>query len=185
MIRTANTFYQCDPYTPGIYPKLQPSTDFFPNPFNIFGAELRSDLVGDDGQVVAAAGTKVIELGVTAPSPDYVKNRQAVGGALTLLGLSLSVMHDILADPHDTIVSAQERANIIQCMGDTLPNIVVGHTRQSVGAVAVRDFGFAAAGSTDSIPTAHLEAITATGEAPMTVYMATEQFRAMTTPDEL
>jgi hypothetical protein len=185
MAKSKNTFYDCDPYIPGIYPERDPRTDFFANPLNFFGAELTADFVGNDGQVIAAAGTKVVEIGAVTPFHNFSKSKFAVEGGLSALGLGLSVIGDILADPTDTFATPEERANLIQCMGETLPELVVGHTKESVGAVAVKDFGFALANNTDSIPPTHLEAIAATGEAPVTVYMPMAQFCEMAGPTEL
>ncbi|HYH75764.1 MAG TPA: hypothetical protein VD735_07455 [Candidatus Saccharimonadales bacterium] len=182
MAESANTFYHCDPFTPGIYLQPKRISDFFANPLAFFGTELPADLVGDNGEVLAAAGTKVIEIGAVASFHQFDRSKWGVHGRLYELSTEVDALGDILQDPATTGVHAEDYAVVAEHLGHTLPATVVAHTRRSVGDVAVRDFGFKIAGTIDSMPPGHQEAIAATGESPVTLYMPSQQFRAMEPP---
>jgi hypothetical protein len=181
---TEQQHYECDPYTPGIYAERDPQTDFFANPLRVAGAILQADLLSAEGELVVASGERVVELGAAAPFHHFDRSLWSVQARIAELATGLETADEVLKGTFEGVVSDQDREALAQAFGTEVPAFILGHTRRSVGSIAVRDFGFLEAANHDTMPVRHLDAILAAGEPPMTIYMPMAAFHAIRPPEQ-
>lgn len=176
----ANKYYGCDPFIPGAFAENTPQIGSR-RPLRHFVTTLGGHLRGSDGALIASKGAVIVELGFVASlhpiDRDQLHIRSMLGriaGPLRLARMALEG-HSVerMGDNNLAFLRApfQEQGR--------LPTTVIAHTRPDVAEVAVRDFGFAYAGTPACVPKPRAEAIQALGHEPVTIYMPIEQFLAI------
>lgn len=173
----AAKYYDCDPFIPGAFTDDLPQTD--PRrPLRHFSNILTDDLTDSNGTMIVPKGAAIIELGFTAPLHPIDRDERFLRNMLGNIAGPLSLASMAWGDGPIEPMTEEDRAFLrapFQEQG-ALPLAVVAHTRPDVAEIAVSDFGFEHAGSSDCIPEPRARAIQALGHTPATVYMLMDRF---------
>lgn len=186
----ASKYYDCDPFIPGAFPEDHPevyprlplhSVEDPRHPLGHFISVLNKDLTDDAGHLLVSEGAPVIELGFVKPLHPLDKDQRRLQKLLSHIAGPLRLAHMALEGHPIDLMDEDDLSYLGAPFREQgqLPPAVVAHTRPDVAEIAVSDFGFEHAGSSDCIPEPRARAIQSLGHTPATIYRLMDRFMSI------